>query len=368
MISWYFWDPNGGLWPFRKVCFVLCLISAGGWYVSGSLMRMPNSGGRVVAVPGQNKEDGTLHHDVEQPTPHSPPPPLSSDKGSINGAPATTTTTTTTSTLRSEFKQWSMFVKQLVAQPPFLQYVSLNFIMNFNYFLSDSFLIFLDQKLMVKVMPPWFRLAITTLALYVPKFGVQLMTPYANKHGLHALITGIIQASIVVGVVALMVGRNVYYVWGLLVVVQRFLLSSWGFYDLIMADVIDNDRVKHQRRTSVATSIHGVQSLFVKPAQSLAPMCGAWILTATMGNGGGGGGGGGATSGGEGQTMGAEGQVGNVVNVGSVSAGVGQMDGVYWLTFGLPLICSFVQLFIWSKYTLKGEQLKQIKTRVAALM
>jgi hypothetical protein len=67
---------------------------------------------------------------------------------------------------------------------------------------------------------------------------------------LHALITGIIQASIVVGVVALMVGRNVYYVWGLLVVVQRFLLSSWGFYDLIMADVIDNDRVKHQRKTS----------------------------------------------------------------------------------------------------------------------
>ena len=37
-----------------------------------------------------------------------------------------------------------------------------------------------------------------------------------------------------------------FWFWGILVVVQRFLLSSWNFYDLIMADVIDYDRVLHQ--------------------------------------------------------------------------------------------------------------------------
>ena len=47
-------------------------------------------------------------------------------------------------------------------------------------------------------------------------------------------------------------------------------IFSWGFYDLIMADVIDEDRVKWERKESVSTSVHGVQALIVKPSQSLA--------------------------------------------------------------------------------------------------
>ena len=32
MVSWYYWDPTD-LWPFRKVCLLLCTLSAGGWYL-----------------------------------------------------------------------------------------------------------------------------------------------------------------------------------------------------------------------------------------------------------------------------------------------------------------------------------------------
>jgi hypothetical protein len=117
--------------------------------------------------------------------------------------------------------------------------------MNFNYFLSDSFLVFLDQMLMARVMPPWYRVLVVSASLYLPKFGVQLMTPLADRWGLHAMLTVVIRSSIGVGVVALLCGRSMFWLWGVLVVIQRFLLSSWGFYDLVMADVIDNDRVVH---------------------------------------------------------------------------------------------------------------------------
>ena len=270
----------------------------------------------------------------------------SDDSAQLEEQPLSPTIATTSpTTFAFELAAWYRFVQQLIQQPPFVHYVSLNFMMNFNYFLSDSFLVFLDQKLMSKVMPPWYRLIVTTLALYLPKFGVQIMTPYANANGLHRLITRVIQGSIAVGVVALLVGRRFYFVWGLLVVMQRFLLSSWGFYDLIISDVIDNDRVLHQRRQSVATSVHGVQSLFVKPAQSLAPMAGIFILSATMGSS-------------SGSSSSGESDVGMEYH----------RDGVYLLTFGLPLLCSIVQWFVWSKFTLKGEKLKKIKEQVVLLL
>ena len=43
------------------------------------------------------------------------------------------------------------------------------------------------------------------------------------------------------------------------VCLQMLLFSSWGFYDLVMADVIDEDKVTWRRHKSVATTIHGVQ-------------------------------------------------------------------------------------------------------------
>ena len=195
------------------------------------------------------------------------------------------------------------------------------------------------------------------------------------------MVSRVIQLSVGVGVVALVVGRSNYYIWGMLVVVQRFLLSSWGFYDLIMADVIDNDRVLHSRTKSVSTSVHGVHSLIVKPAQSLAPMVGIWMLTMTglqKGSGSGSSSGTGTGSGvgsgsGVGVGVGSENVLMIYRNDGSlitsVDGGVDrQRSGIYYLTFGLPLVVSLLQLFVWSKWTLKNNKLDEIKKKLKDLM
>mgnify|MGYP002834653295 CR=1 FL=1 len=100
------------------------------------------------------------------------------------------------------------------------------------------------------------------------------MTPFANKYGLYDFIKRVNEGLMAVNLLALLVGFESHMLWGLLVVIQMVLFASWGFYDLIMADVIDGDRVKNKRKESVSTSVHGVQALIVKPSQSLAPMLG----------------------------------------------------------------------------------------------
>ena len=128
-------------------------------------------------------------------------------------------------------------------------------------------------------MPFFYYVSITTLCLYLPKFGIQMMTPFANKYGLYDFIKRVNEALMAVNLLALLVGFESHMLWGLLVVIQMVLFASWGFYDLIMADVIDGDRVKNKRKESVSTSVHGVQALIVKPSQSLAPMLGVWLLS-----------------------------------------------------------------------------------------
>merc|ERR1712167_501796 len=108
-------------------------------------------------------------------------------------------------------------------------------------------------------MPFFYYVSITTLCLYLPKFGIQMMTPFANKYGLYDFIKRVNEALMAVNLLALLVGFESHMLWGLLVVIQMVLFASWGFYDLVMADVIDGDRVKNKRKESVSTSVHGVQ-------------------------------------------------------------------------------------------------------------
>ena len=96
-------------------------------------------------------------------------------------------------------------------------------------------------------MPFFYYVSITTLCLYLPKFGIQMMTPFASKYGLYDFIKRVNEALMAVNLLALLVGFESHMLWGLLVVIQMVLFASWGFYDLIMADVIDGDRVKNKQ-------------------------------------------------------------------------------------------------------------------------
>ena len=50
------------------------------------------------------------------------------------------------------------------------------------------------------------------------------------------------------------------------------------FDALSTTQVIDEDTLRNKRPESMSVSVHGLQALFVKPAQSLAPMLGMAFL------------------------------------------------------------------------------------------
>lgn len=348
MTSYYTWDVNN-LMAFRLLAVVLCAISAAAWYLSGAYMVMPEA--------KQNEADSLLVHDDEAGLSNDANEDSMKDDGSGHQTKSDSVQAPSLGSLWQELASWWAFARQLLAQKYFLLYVLLNWMMNFNVYLSDSFLVFLDQILMRHVMPVWFRIAVSTLCLYLPRFGIQILTPFADRMGLHAMISMIIKSSLATGIAALLVGRSAWWLWGILLVFQRFALSSWGFYDLIMADVIDADRVRHQRPSSVSTSIHGVQSLIVKPAQSVAPMIGVWLLTRNglMG----------AHSGklaaSENRTLAKMSNSTENHMTTNDPVPVALQATVFYLTFGVPLLCTMVQLFLWRRFDLRDDKLRKVK-------
>ena len=348
MTSYYTWDVNN-LVAFRLLATVLCAISAAAWYFSGAYMVMPETKTK------QNEADSLLMHDDEAGLANNASEDVISADSVSHKAQNNIAQASSLGSLWQELASWWSFARQLLAQKYFLLYVLLNWMMNFNVYLSDSFLVFLDQILMRKVMPVWFRIFVSSLCLYLPRFGIQILTPLADRMGLHAMISMVIKLSLATGIAALLIGRSAWWLWGILLVLQRFALSSWGFYDLIMADVIDADRVKHQRPSSVSTSIHGVQSLIVKPAQSVAPMIGVWLLTRN-----------GLVEGHHGKLVSLENhtlaKMGNSTG-GKITAdaSVALQSTVFYLTFGVPLICTVAQLFLWKRFDLRDDKLRKVK-------
>ncbi|EKX34720.1 hypothetical protein GUITHDRAFT_48279, partial [Guillardia theta CCMP2712] len=313
--AYYLWDEDN-LDPFRRFCWGCSLLSAMAWYASGSMLVVPSS---CSSDPSSHSPSQAMLTDVR----------TEGEKSRwglqrLGGC-------------RFGLQRWMEFARQLLQQKNFVLYVCMNWMMNFNVTLSKSFFIFLDKLLMTPLLPPPAHAAFTALVLYLPKIGVQLLTPLASRWGLHLLMWRVTISMLLSCGLALLVGISHYMTWCSLYVLQALLLTSWGFYDLIMADVIDEDAVKWRRRESVATSVHGVQSLLVKPSQSLAPVVGVFILNSF-----------GLSKDSTPETS-------------PPPPPLAASVAIFGLSFALPMLCSALQLVIWYHYDLKGERLARVK-------
>ena len=318
LLGYYFFDEDN-LGPFRKICWVMSSLAALAWYMSGKMMLMPKTVS-YLPVKTDDCEPLDFPKEIARGPSKTTPSKYRKEQSQAN-------------TWTQEFGEWWIFAKQLFQQKNFVLYVSMNWMMNFNVSLSSSFFVFCNKLLMKTEMPSEFYYVVTTMCLYLPKVGVQVLAPFADKLGLYYMIKWVKALLIGVGILALMVGSKGYYVWGILLVLQMFLFRVWGFYDLVMADVIDEDRLKHRRKESVATSVHGVHALIVKPSQSLAPVLGVFLLN----------------------THGLQ----NVSEDEPVSPEL--REAIFNLTFGAPFVCSILQYIIWNYFSLRDEYLVSVK-------
>jgi hypothetical protein len=90
---------------------------------------------------------------------------------------------------------------------------------------------------------------------------------------------------------------------------------------------VDEDRVVHSRNSSISSLIFGVNALFTKPGQSLAPILGWRILRMTS----------------------------------------LEEENYYIFTMVclVPFLCAISQAYLWNLFTLKGFYLKEIKRKLS---
>ena len=168
MTSYYVWNPDD-LTAFRVLAAALCGVSACAWYLSGKYMVMParheeeegllieggveGSGRRGGGGSASSADAGAFDPEGEREVRvNGDGSRLKSKAAGVHSDDAVVGTTPL-----GELIAWYTFAKELLAQKYFMLYVSLNWMMNFNVYLSDSFLVFLDQLLMRHVMPAWYR-------------------------------------------------------------------------------------------------------------------------------------------------------------------------------------------------------------------
>ena len=96
----------------------------------------------------------------------------------------------------------------------------------------------------------------------------------------------------------------------------------------------------------MATSVHGVQALIVKPSQSIAPVVGVWILARFGLN----------------ANDAAGAGAGEAEAPAAIPHSAELQSAAYFLTFGVPLLCTCVQLLIWRRFDLHGEKLAAVKS------
>eukprot|EP00904_Undaria_pinnatifida_P006719 jgi/Undpi1/3177/HiC_scaffold_15.g06551.m1 len=230
------------------------------------------------------------------------------------------------------------FAKQLISHGNFWLYVSMNFVENFNALFDQSFFVFLDTKLFAQAVPRGSRGVLTALCLYLPKVMTQVLTPVADRFGTYRVIMWAAAFKLVAGSLMCVVGAQAWPLWTLLFLGNRLAATAWGFYNLSFADVIDEDTLRNRRPESMSCSVHGVQALFVKPAQSLAPMLGMAFLPR------------------------------GALKTDLTDMTSPQADSVraaaFTIMWAVPVGCGALQVLIWRAYRLHGAALKDMKKRL----
>ena len=103
---------------------------------------------------------------------------------------------------------------------------------------------------------------------------------------------------------------------------------------LIVSDIVDEDLKLHNRSKSMSAVIFGLDALVTKPAVSLAPIFGAFVLQQMMD---------------EDESSG-----GSLVIAASSNFYVNSRSGAFSIQLLVPIFCCLIQIVVWTAYDLRG--------------
>ncbi|KAK7008592.1 transmembrane protein 180, partial [Biomphalaria glabrata] len=247
------------------------------------------------------------------------------------------------------------FGRQLLSHRNFLWFAFLNLVQVFHcHFNSNFFPLFLDT-LLGDAVSPTVASGLLSISFIAPHINNLYFLSLCKKYGVYSVIRCLFLIKLALAIVMYHVGPEHIWMLAFFIASNRvFTEGTCKLLNLVISDLVDEDVVLHSRPQAVSALVFGTAALVSKPGQTLAPVIGTWILALQTGH----------------DIF----QSGN--EDGSIKLDLSKMDsavrlaykqGVFMMLICVPVVCAILQLLAWSRYTLKGQRLAQIKSFRAKL-
>ncbi|KAJ6659693.1 hypothetical protein lerEdw1_018406 [Lerista edwardsae] len=178
---------------------------------------------------------------------------------------------------------WSsvfLLTKQIMSQPNFLLFVTMNFFQVFHLaFCSNFMMIFADNLIPKDVLSSSFRSLMYGAGFICPQCLVLISQTSLRKFGYYKIIMCSFYLEGIAAAVMFVLGPEYYYLLASYLTANMVIVqASFCLFNLPLADIVDADLKQYKRRSPLSSMVFGTNALFTKPAQSLAPIFVVTIL------------------------------------------------------------------------------------------
>ncbi|KAL3863568.1 hypothetical protein ACJMK2_005319 [Sinanodonta woodiana] len=318
-LSYAVWNKDN-LHQFRAFCAILALISLLGFTISVTLLKK--------TFKEQMHKDPILPQKDDSKTSAS----VGEDEGSLSKG-----------TLM-------VFAKQLLSQRNFVWFSAMNLVQVFHcHFNSNFFPLFLE-RLLGDSISPGFGSFLIGISFVAPHINNLYFLMLCRKYGVYTVIRLLFAIKMGLSLFMFLMGPNHIWLLCLFIASNRvFTEGTCKLLNLVISDLVDEDFVLHKRHQAVSALMFGTTALMSKPGQTFAPLIGTWLLSKQIGH----------------DIFESGRDLGSIkLTSSSLDSSTQQLqyNGFFNMLVYIPLFCGFIQLLIWTRFTLHGKRLQWIKS------
>ncbi|XP_042591783.1 transmembrane protein 180-like isoform X1 [Cyprinus carpio] len=312
-LSYSFWNKEN-FYSFRLFCVTLATLSMLGFFVVSRLLRHRFQNEVQLR---KNESQALTELSVGQAPFTSPEKPVTLGK----------------------------YLKQLSRHKNFMWFVSMNLVQVFHcHFNNNFFPLFLEHLLsdQISASTGSFLLGISYIA---PHLNNLYFLTLCRRLGVYQVVRGLFLLKLGLSVVMLLAGADHVYLLCIFIASNRvFTEGTCKLLNLVITDLVDEDFVLNRRQQAASALLFGMVALVTKPGQTFAPLIGTWLLCLYTG-----------------YDIFERNSVAEAP-IAAAAVPVPLRQGCFYLLVFVPISCALLQLMAWSRFTLHGQRLQNIKT------